>query len=574
MHDPSLTDEQREFLWKEARRTGMSRRAFLALLGSAGVAAVLAACSPKASPTTTAPATTSAKPGTTAAPAPTEPYGELRMALVSFGEERFTPITTTGVTPMVMFAPLGDWMFWQDKRGGEPLPRIVEKAEMAADGLSWRFQVRKGVKFHNGDDLTGRDVGFTLEQLLRRDAGYADARNMVDKVEVVDDYTVRVITKGKQPLLTGALTLMLPHQGLVIPKNYIEKNGWDNFEKQPIGSGPFRLVRHVPGDRVEYEAVDKHWFKTPAFKKLTLLLVPEEATRMAMLKAGEVDIIENVGYTAAVDAAAAGFQTVPLKSATTMIMLPGAYDPRAKGMPTADIRVRQALSLAINRDEIIKSFYLGKADPPLPPTFSGPDRDMDFSYWLDYTKKAYRYDPAAAAQLLKEAGYANGFNIKLYNFGLIQAPDNPKLAEIIQGYWQKVGVKTDLVPIDLAGYLRIKNKPIAAELVGQASTYGADSVAPANMRTHFNSASGSWMIGDAFPEFDKLVNSYYSETDTAKRKEQMAGMIKIVTDAYTVLSIATTQGLIGLGKKVVFNLVPPQASGNIPVYAALVGHRS
>ncbi|MBI2857731.1 MAG: ABC transporter substrate-binding protein [Chloroflexi bacterium] len=571
MSEDRAREEQRESLWQEARKAGMSRRAFLALFGSVGAAAILAACAPRATQTTTT--TTTTPRTTTTTPPPAGPTGELKIALVSFGTEKFDPITTTGVTPMVMFAPMGDWLFWQDKRGGEPLPGIVEKAEMAADGLSWVFQVRKGVKFHNGDDLTGNDVKFTIDQFTRKEAGYADVRNMVERTELVDEYTVRVFTKGKQPLLTGAMTLMLPHLGLVVPKNYIEKNGWEQFEKQPIGSGPFKFVRHIPGYSVEFEAVEKHWFKTPAFKKLSLFLVPEEATRIAMLKTGEADIIENVGYKAAADAASADFQTIPIKSATTMVMLPGAYDPRSKGMPTNDIRVRQALSLAINRDEIIKTFYLGKADPALPPTFSGPDRDMDYNFWLDYCKKIYRYDPAAATQLLKDAGYANGFNIKLYNFGLIQAPDNPKLAEIIQAYWQKIGVKAEMVPIDLAGYLKIKNKPIAAELVGQASTYGADSVAPGNMRTHFNSTSGSVMIGDAFPEFDKLISAYYSETDTAKRKDQMAQMIKIVADSYAVLSIATTQGLIAVGKRASFNLVPPQASGNIPVYAAFVGRR-
>ncbi|MBI2857358.1 MAG: hypothetical protein HYX95_03460, partial [Chloroflexi bacterium] len=197
------------------------------------------------------------------------------MAIDSFGmAEIFDPIKSVGTAATDMFmAQIFDFMFNTEK--GKLLPGIIERWEMAPDGLSWTYHVRKGIKFHNGDNLTARDVKFSLDRFASKDTTQSNLRVILDRVEQVDDYTVRVFTKTPQPYLPTFSSVNSPAQGQVMPKDYIEKNGPEYFSRNPVGAGPWRLTRVVSGDLIEYEAVTNHWRKTPAFKKLTLFQVPE-----------------------------------------------------------------------------------------------------------------------------------------------------------------------------------------------------------------------------------------------------------------------------------------------------------
>src|SRR4029453_8731852 len=119
----------------------------------------------------------------------------------------------------------------------------------------------------------------------------AALRRNVERIEVVDDRTVRVYTKKMQPYFPESLSRAVFQEGQMMPKKYIETAGVQEFRKKPIGSGPWKFVRSVPGDRIEYEAVTyPHWRGTPQFKRLTLLLVPEQSTRLAMVRTGEAAI--------------------------------------------------------------------------------------------------------------------------------------------------------------------------------------------------------------------------------------------------------------------------------------------
>ncbi|MBI2958508.1 MAG: ABC transporter substrate-binding protein [Chloroflexi bacterium] len=542
-------------------------------LALAGVIAVAGCAKPPATgvpaPTT---GTTQSRASTQAPPQPAGPYGELRMALTSFGSESFKVESVSGDS-LALIGPLADWMFWTDTFGGAWKPGVVEKWDVAGNGLSWTLTIRKGIKFHNGDELTAKDVKFSIEQYGSKNAFFSGTRDMVERVELVDPYTVRIFTKGKQPLLPRNMTLTSPYHGLVVPKDYVEKNGWDYFEKNPVGSGSFKLVRHAVADALEYEAVDKHWLQTPQFRRLILVLIPEETTRVAMLRTGAVDVVDTISFTTALELEKRGFQNLVVGQAASQIQIHAAYDPRAKGMPAADIRVRQALSMAINRDEISKTLYYGKGEPPLPPYFSAPSVEIDTQFWLDYTAKTYRYDPAEATRILKEAGYSDGLKIKLYTFPAGGAPDNPKLAEIVQSYWSRIGVKGEIVPTDDATYKKWKNKPVAEPLVGQATTYVAVSLPPQNLKSHFYGKSGTNLVGEAFPEFDKLIDEVFSEMDPAKRKELFGRAVKIATDAYTSLMISRYPSVAALSPAVLFDLPTPPSTQALAPYAAYFKHK-
>ncbi|MBI2859193.1 MAG: ABC transporter substrate-binding protein [Chloroflexi bacterium] len=532
---------------------------------------VLVGCS-KAAPATTTATTAALTTTKAAATTPAGPYGELVIGVTSFGTERLKLDSISGDS-LGLLAPLTDFLFWTESYGGAQKPQLVEKWDISADGLSWTYNIRKGIKFHNGDTLTAKDVKFSIEQNLSKTAFFNNTNSSIESVEVVDDYTVRILTKGKQPLLPRIHTGTSPYQGIVVPKDYIDKNGWDYFEQHPVGTGPFKFVSRTLGDSFTYQAVDKHWRQTADFATLKVVMIPEEATRVAALKTGQIDVAENLDFSNAIGLEKLGTKLLEVGQAASMIQLHGAYEPRAKGMPTSDLRVRQALSMAIDRAEIAKTLYFGKAQPPLPPYFSSPSVDIDMPFWTDYLSKIYRYDPAEATRLLKDAGYQNGFTIKLYTFPAGGAPDNPKLALIAQSYWAKIGVKTEIVPSDDGTYKKWKNKPVNDALVGQATTYVAVSLPPTNLKSHFYGKSGTNLLGESSPEFDRLIDAVFNEMDEAKRKDLFGQATKIVTDAYTSLMIDRYPAYAALGDKVTFGLPTPQSTQVLSVYAQYFKHK-
>ncbi len=315
----------------------------------------------------------------------------------------------------------------------------------------------------------------------------------------------------------------------------------------------------------------------PAFKKLLVIVMPEEATRVAALKTGALDVTE-IGLENSIELEKSGFRTVAIDVTTPSPQLHGAYDPRATGMPITDIRVRQALSLAINRDEIAESFFYGKAGPPMPPYLVETSPDIDVPYWLDYCAKLYRYNTDEAIKLLKEAGYPNGFNFKFYTTSPSGAAYLPRLAEVVQSYWAKIGVKAELVPIDASVYLTWRNpgaRGPADPLVGQGIMYryspGGHTVS--NLGALFHSTGMTGLVGKAMPELDQLIDEATSEMDVEKRRELLAKAIKAAVDSFTIFQIGSAPSMSALGPKVNIDFPSPMPAAYLPMFAVLAQHR-
>jgi peptide/nickel transport system substrate-binding protein len=231
-------------------------------------------------------------------------------------------------------------------------------------------------------------------------------------------------------------------QTQILPKNYFEKVGQDGFRAAPVGSGPFKFVKWVPKTSMEYEANLDYWGSKPQWAHVTETLVPEESTRVAQLERNEVDMIGNLSFDRLLELKNKNFrlQEVGLPTLAN-ISFPGTF--MTKG-PTSDIKVRQAMSYAINRQEICDTFYKGLAKPGGFWFFSTQTWGFDSSF------KADAYDPNKAKQLLQEAGYPSKFNpqtITLYSTAV--AAD---LMQILQGYWQAVGVNVDVQIVDTPVY--------------------------------------------------------------------------------------------------------------------------
>ncbi len=503
------------------------------------------------------------------------PYGELRIGLGSFQMENLDHVRGSYGDMVHVWAPMLEWMFRLN--GAEMVPGVIENWELASDGLSWTYIIRKGIQFHDGQSLTAKDVKFSLERFASKDARLADLRTAIDHIDIIDDNTVRIYTLGKQPFLPFLNTFYSPGYGVVMPKDYIEQHGIDYYTMHPVGAGPFKFVRHIGGDLVEYEGFEQHWRQAPSFKKLSIVLIPEETTRMAMVKTGSVDIVD-VGIESAAEAETLGFKTMVTRGEMTHVNLYGTYDPRAQGMPTTDIRVRQALSLAINRDEIKNTIFYGMLSPPTPPYVpSAAVVDADIPYWKEYAAKLFRYDPEEAKRLLNEAGYPNGFTIRLYAANQSGVPFQQKLAEVIQGYWNKIGIKGQLIPMDWGGLKPMLQPRPVAECVGQAAMASYGDVMPVLVRSLASGFHGTTMrnyalVDTAMPELDKLLNDAIVEIDIQKRKELLAKAIKISADSYTALMIGTAPGLGIIGSQV--DIEFPKPAQAIALWVEFAKHRN
>jgi ABC-type transport system substrate-binding protein len=231
------------------------------------------------------------------------------------------------------------------------------------------------------------------------------------------------------------------------------------------------------------------------------------------------------------------------------------------------------MSLAINRDEIRKSFFADKAGPPMPAYFNESADDIDVAYWKDYAAKLYRYDQAEAQNLLKAAGYPNGFSIRLYTWQARGTPYLPNLAEVIQGYWAKIGIKAEIVVIDQGTYASWRKGP-DPQFVGQATlSRQTSNLTIMNLNLGYENGGQDSLLGNGIPEFDRLINAARTETDTKKRQDIIAQMLKMASDTYVAAEVCSAPGMGALGDRVDLAIPFPPACPAIPPYANIAKHR-
>ena len=446
--------------------------------------------------------------------AASRPTGELRIALAFLGAQRMIPwaeVASGGIKQHQIL--IYDHLVGCTDDGQLSTDTgIAERWEEAADKLSWTFSVRKGVTFHDGTELTAEDVKFSLDSLFDPKAvgsllGVSKAA--FKEAEVKDPYTLVIHLKQPAVFLPWDFSCAIGNGGMVLPKKYFQQVGADGFSRNPVGSGPYKVVKNTMGASVQLEAVDRHWRDgVPKFKTITLLVVPEESTRMAQLHTGEADIIA-LSREKVPEVKAAGFNVFSkLNDQVVVVYMQQQWDP----VPVADARVRQALNYAIDKEAIMRFVFAGQGVPAV----MYPIGSYGVAGGADAALKPYPYDPKKAKELLAEAGYPNGFETKIYSYVTADLPELPRLTEAVADYLGKVGVRAKITPMDRAA---LSTKRLARSLSGDLLPWStpnrsvAIQIASIMYALHHSKSATS---STADPELDQLIDRALSATDVAE----------------------------------------------------------
>lgn len=409
-----------------------------------------AAAEPTAAPAATAVPAAPAQPTEAPAAAMTEETGgKVTLMNAVWATELFTPRDGVGET-----ATYGRQMhaFWiNGNESLEMVPGVLTDWSVSDDGLSWDLTLRDGITFHNGDPLTIDDALFTMEFTFGPEAVteslspsiQAEAADTAS-IEATGPNTLRVThvsPKAFFPFFISDLSFGIA--GVLLPKNYFESLGQDGYNDAPIGAGPFRLEKHVISEQILLERYEDYFDpeRGPSFQTLDMRLVPEVATRVAALRAGDADVIEaNLAVKDQVEDGG-GRMIWSQESSYIWILLPGCWEEQ---FPCHKKGVRQALDYAIDKDTIINSLYGPEAAVSKGWNWATPNA-LGYSEDLD----PVAYDPEKAQQLLADAGYpgGDGFDtLEIHTWKAGDVPFLPEQAQLIADMWERnLGIDVEVI---------------------------------------------------------------------------------------------------------------------------------
>ena len=460
------------------------------------------------------------------------PQGQLTWALhVSLAPLWFDPADTQAlITPFMVLYALHDAMV-KPMPGSMQAPSLAESWSASEDGLTWDFVLRDGVKFHDGEQVTAEDVKFSFERY--RGANQALIKQQVATIETPDPRHVRFkLNKPWPDFLTFYSSAS--GAGWIVPKKYVEKVGDSGFKKHPIGAGPYKFVSFTPGIELVLEAFDGYWRKPPSVKRVVMKSIPDETTRLAALKGGEIDIAYSIRGELAQD-----LQHTPglsLKSivlqATNWIYFPEQWDPKS---PWHDVRVRQAANLALDRDQMNQALFLGgcKINNSIIPD--------SFEYYWQPPPAVYNAEKAK--MLLAEAGFPNGFDAGPFTVDSSYA----NMGEVAVDYLQQVGVRCKLLPMERAAFASAyANKKLTSGIFRAASGAFGNT---ATRLASFVVKGGSNVYG-SYPDIDELYPLQADELDPKKRAAILEKMQRLVHEKALCAPFWELAFLNGVGPRV------------------------
>jgi len=460
------------------------------------------------------------------------PEGQLTWGVhISLAPIWFDPADISGIiTPFMVLYALHDAMV--KPMPGQPLaPSLAEAFFASEDGLSYEFTLRQGATFHNGDPVTAEDVKYSFGRY--RGTSHDLMKDRVAALEAPDARHVRFKLREPWPdFLTfyGSATAA----GWIVPKNYVEKVGDEGFKKAPIGAGPYRFVSFTPGVELVLEAFDQYWRKPPNVRRLVFKVIPDETTRLAALKRGEVDIAYSIrGELAEELRRTPGLTLKPaVVQGVFNIYFPDQWDPKS---PWHDERVRRAASLAIDREGINQALTLGYS------LISGNPVVAD-NYEFYWQPPAPVYDPDKAKQLLAEAGFPKGLDAGEYFCDASYA----NIGEAVLDNLQAIGIRMKLRPIERAAFI----KGYAEKTFKNVIQSGPGSFGNAATRYEAFVIKGGPFVYGSYPDIDALYQQQTVELDRKRREAILHEMQQLVYERTVFAPIWQLAFLNGVGPRV------------------------
>ena len=520
------------------KRTTLVARALSTLLVVAMLAGIVGCAQPTPTPTpkpapTKAPvAQATAVPPTavpaTKAPEPTKapagPKGTLTVA-VAEAPEFLDPTMSLQIFNWTISFSMFDTLVKIDD-SGKIVPSLAESWELV-NPKAWKFNLRKGVKFHDGTPFTSAAVKATLDHIVDPEVKSRQSAiwGSYERTETPDEYTAIIYTKDPMGTMLSSLTLTC----IIPPKPSKPLNEF------PIGTGPFKFVEWKKDDRVVVEANKDYWGGAPKLEKIVYRTIPELATRISALERGEVDLVDLVPAEEFPRLEKAGIKLINQPTTYLRFIWLGNEGP------LANVKVRQAINLAIDRKAIIKDLFEGigfEVDGAVAPGVVG------------YCKMPeLKYDVAEAKKLMKEAGYEKGFDLELKTAEYLAK--QKEMAEVIAAYLGVIGIKVKVTVQDQALWIKdLMALNWQAELIG-TSTLTGDADYTLRRLYHSSAKRVPWKSD----KIDQLLIAQMGETDAARRQQMFCDIAKILWDEVPVVFIFGTVQTYGVSPKVK-NFVP------------------
>ena len=420
--------------------------------------------------------------------------------------------------------PAFEWLFEVDVSSGGYNPWLAKSFEMAKDGRSWRIKLQKGVQFHHGHgEFTAKDVVHNHAVWCdpnypgRKDptlVGYKNGMCAVQRIEVVNDH--EVVMQCKVVCLDLLFYYSSASSMIIFSKAQWDKEGEMSYETKPAGTGPYTFKERQLGRYVLYErAPTPHWkWGVVDWKEIKMTWSVEEPARFAQLLVGETHLTE-LNRDLTDDATAKGFKLIRSRQVAqqTVIAFGGLYfgtenkatqryseyggitgrlDPK---VPWTDKKVRQAMNKAINRDEILKVMYKGRATPTYVAGFY-PDLPGWDPTWAKRFPEMYGYDLRKAKQLLAEAGYPSGFKAKAWLFPFAGAPELVQVMEAVATQLREVGIELELEESDLVSVVQPKVRDRRANWYVRGGVPSKKAVEPQISLFNAGKGVGHWFEDD------------------------------------------------------------------------------
>ncbi|MBR0670606.1 ABC transporter substrate-binding protein [Neoroseomonas soli] len=410
----------------------------------------------------------------------------------------------------------------------------------------WEFKLRAGVKWHDGRDFTADDVVFTFGRapnVPNSPGGFGGFLRMVERVEVVDPLTLRIHTRAPHPLLPVDLSYIF-----IVSRHAGEGATTDDYNsgRAAIGTGPYRLRSHAPGERVEFERNDAYWGQREPWSRAVWRVIANDSARTAALLAGDIDLIDQVPSSDIERLRRESRVALHQIQGLRMIYIQADFSRDGNlpmvadnaGQPIAanpfkDVRVRRALSTAINRQALADRVMEGTAAPSgqwLPPGV----------YSFNPAVPVPAFDPDGARRLLAEAGYPQGFRLTLVTPN-DRYPNDARTAQAVAQMWTRIGIRTEVQALPWSSFsARAARQEFPIRLAGWGSSTGEASYAAINIMGTYNreqrrGASNAGRYSN--PQLDALVDRATTILDDEERERVLHDVVKLAMDDEALIPI-------------------------------------